>query len=250
MAYSEAEEFQIFANRIRPIYHSLFNLAHAVTGNSTQAEYALQSAMLNSWISGDASASRHGFREGLRSGVIRAALRMGQTGEQDWNGLNISAESGDPLLFAVAQENPETQRILALRYGCGLKKRAIARLTGLDSGRVQTLLRRFDARTMRRLPVSERRRYEARMTRAVRSHLMQPSAQAPEMGSVLRSFQADAADAAHPSRLPARIVHGILLLILALFCIAAFWFIAVLMQPAVLESPASITQSMETTTQS
>lgn len=237
MARTEAEEFQLFIGRIRPVYHQLFNLAHAITGNCEQAEYALQSAMLDSWSAGDASASQHGFREGLRSGVIRAALRLGQSGETDWDGLSGPTESSDPVLMAIVQENTDVRRLLALRHGCGLSPRRIARLTGMEKDRVQTLLHRFDVRTRRRLPAADRRRYEIRINRAVRSQLFQPSPRAPEMGSVLRTFQADAAEVLQPSRLPARILRSILVAVLALFCIVAFWFIAVLMQPAALETP-------------
>lgn len=237
MAYSEAEEFQLFIGRIRPIYHYLFNLAHAITGNRDQAEYALQSAMLGSWSAGDATASRHGFREGLRSGVIRAALRTGQGREIDWDGLNAPTENSDPIMLSIVQESTETRRLLALRHGCGLSPRRIARLTGQDLSRIQTLLHRFDVRTRRRLSSTERRRYDLRINRAVRSLLFQPSHQAPEIGSVLRTFQADAADVIQPSRLPARIVRAIVMTVLALLCIIAFWLTAVLMQPAVMDVP-------------
>lgn len=237
MARSEAEEFQLFAGRVQPIYHQLFNLAHAITGNCDQAEYALQAAMLDCWIRGDAAASRHAFRESLRSSVIHSALRAGQKGEMDWNGLNICAEDGDALSLCIAQEGAELRRLLALRYGCGLSPRRIARLIGQDTSRVQNLIARFDARNRRKLPAHERRFYDRHIVRAVRSLLLQPYPQAPEMGSVLRTLQADAADAPAPNRLPARIVHHLLLALVALFCIIAFWLIAVLMQPAVLQAP-------------
>ena len=246
MTQSAAEEFQLFIGRTRPISHQLFNLAHAVTGNCEQAEYALQSAMLDSWSAGEASASHHGFREGLRSGVIRAALRTEQRGEMDWDGLNTPPENADSLLMAIVQENAETRRLLALRYGCGLSPRRIARLTGQDAGRVQTLLHRFEARTRRRLPAAERRRYEGRIKRAVRSLMFQPCPQAPEMSSVLRTFQTDAAEVFQPSRLPARILHIIATVALCLFCIIAFWLTAVLIQPAVLETQGESTTIVQT----
>ena len=79
MARSESEDFQLYFSRVRPIYHQLFNLAHAITGNCEQAEYCLQYAMLDCWAAGDASASRHGFREGLRRSS-RATRKRSSTG--------------------------------------------------------------------------------------------------------------------------------------------------------------------------
>ena len=77
MVRSDSEDFQIYFNRIRPIYHELFNLAHAVTGSSAQAEYSLQYALLECWCLGSAPSSRHGFREALRRATLRAALKNG-----------------------------------------------------------------------------------------------------------------------------------------------------------------------------
>lgn len=239
MARPEVEEFQIYFTRIRPIYHQLFNIAHAITGNCDQAEYCLQYAMLDCWSAGDANASHHGFREGLRSSVTRAALKCAGSEEYDWKGLQADPDSDDPLMKLIVQEPAELQRLIALRYGCGLPPRRIAKVTGLELNRIQTLLGRFEARTRRRLSNGDRRRFDTSVVRTVRSQLSQPSPVAPEMGSTFRTFQADAASITRPSRLPARILRAVLAVILALFCIVAFWFTAVLMQPAVLENPVS-----------
>ena len=239
MARPEVEEFQLYFSRIRPIYYQLFNIAHAITGNCDQAEYCLQYAMLDCWSSGDANASHHGFREGLRSSVTRAALKSVVGGEYDWKGLQSDPDNDDPLVKLIAQEPIELQRLIALRYGCGLSPRRIAKVVDWELNRVQTLLNRFEARTRRRLSGGDRRRFDLLVVRTVRSLLNQTNPMAPEMGSVFRTFQADAATIARPNRLPARILRAVLAVILAVFCIVAFWLTAVLMQPAVLETPAS-----------
>lgn len=237
MARAEHEEFQLYCSRIRPIYHQLFNLAHAVTGNREAAQYCLQYAILDCWSVGENGASSHGFRESLRSSVIRAGLRHepAPEGEFDWNGLTADPENADPLLRAVAQEGVDLRRMLALRYGCSLSVRRIARVLNCEKNRVQTMLRRFEARTCRKLSAADRRRYDLLMARMIRGRLSLPSPLAPEMGSVFRAFQADAASVSRPSRLPARILRTVVALVLALFCMAAFWLAAVLMQPPVLE---------------
>lgn len=245
MSRPESEEFQLYFNRIRPIYHQLFNLAHAVSGSSEHAEYCLQYAMLDCWSAGEATASSHGFRESLRSNTVRIALKTAADAPADWDGLRSGAESSDPLLRAIAQEGTELRRILALKYGCGLSARRIARAMDLDLNRVQTLLRRFEARTRRRLSGADSRKYDLLLVRTVRSQLNLPSPQAPEMGALFRSFQADAESVVRPNRLPARILHAVLALILALLCMGAFWLAAVLMQPAVLEDPGN-TPAIET----
>lgn len=240
MARPEVEEFQLYFTRIRPIYHQLFNIAHAITGNCDQAEYCLQYAMLDCWSAGDANASHHGFREGLRSSVTRAALKCASGDEYDWPGLQTDPDSEDPLVKLIAQESKDLQRLLTLRYGCSLSPRRIARIVDWDLNRVQTLLRRFEARTRRRLSTGDRRRFDSLIVRTVRGQLNQANPLAPEIGSTFRTFQADAASITRPNRLPARILRAVLAVVLAIFCVVAFWFTAVLMQPAVLEEPVPV----------
>ena len=240
MARTEQDDFQLYFSRLRPICHQLFNLAHAITGSCEQAEYCLQYAMLDCWASGDASASRHGFREGLRASATKAALRIAGTEdvEFDWDGLTAEDDETDPILLLIAQESPELRRALALRYGCGLSPRRIARRMTVETGRVQTLLKRFEARVRRKLSAADRRRCESLLTQAIRGRMSQPGSLAPDMNSVFRTFQADAASITRPNRLPARILRAVLAAIFALFCIMVFWLAAVLMQPPVMEESA------------
>ena len=238
MARTEQDDFQLYFSRLRPICHQLFNLAHAITGNCEQAEYCLQYAMLDCWAAGDASASRHGFREGLRTSAMRAAMKIAGTEdvEYDWNGLTLQEGEADPLLHLIAQEGNETRRILALHYGCALSPRRIARLMGMDAAKVQTLLKRFEARVRHRLTSGDRRRADSTLTQTIRGRMNLPSPLAPEINSVFRTFQADATSIIRPNRLPARILRAVFAAILALVCIAVFWLAAVLLQPAVIEN--------------
>lgn len=239
MRYSDSDDFQLYLGRIRPIYHQLFNIAHAVTGSCDLAEYCLQCAFLNYWVASTGSGSRRSFREGLRNTLIQLSLREAaatkEAHEYTWTGF--TADDSDPLSALIGQEAQDMQRILALKYGCRLSRRRIARLMGTESARIRTLLNRFEARARRRLPAAERRNLDSLLARSVRANFAVPSALAPDMGNVFRTFEADAVSITTPSRLPARIFGGITVLVLAILCIAVFWLTAVLLQPAVLENP-------------
>lgn len=235
MARHEQADFQLYFSRVRPIYYRLFNLAHAITGNSEQAAYCVQYAMLDCWATGDASASRHGFREGLRSSTMEAALRIADTEdvEEDWNGLCIDEGESDALMRIVGEEEQPLRRILALRWGCGLSPRRIARL--LDDGHIAAQIHSFEQRANRKLGISHGKTNEAALARAIRRRMAEPSPLAPEMGVVFRGFAADAASVSPPSRLPARIFRCILTAVVTILCIIAFWLVAVLIQPSTVE---------------
>lgn len=252
MAHPEVEEYQQYFSRLRPVYPLMFNLAHAIVGNCDQAEYCVQYALVDCWAMGHAFTSHHGFREDLRSTVIRTARKTAATSEAreaefDWDGLAWDGASDHPILRQIAQEPLETRRMLALHYGCGLPPRHIAPLCRTDARRVQLLLRRFEARIRHRVAPAERRRCEGLIARAIRGLMAQPCAGMPELAKVFRNFQADAESISRPSRLPVRLVHGALALLLGLFCIVAFWLAAVLLQPAVLEEASPSAPSVEAT---
>ena len=233
------DALQLYLNRVRPVYVQLFNLAHAITGSCDRAEYALQYALTDYWAAGSAPGMRHGFREGLRNTLIHAAVRDALAARNDrpeftWNGLTSEAPEAepDPMRRITAGEPVETRRILVLRYGCGFAPNRIARLMQTDVGRVLTLLRRFEARARRKLALSDSKRFHSLIAQTVRSDLALPNAYVPDMGNVFRSFMADADSILRPNRLPARILHAIVAVIMAVVCMLVFWFAAVLMQPA------------------
>ena len=243
----ENDALQLYLNRVRPVYVQLFNLAHAITGNCDRAEYALQYALTDYWAASSASGKHHGFREGLRNTLIHAAVRDALSIKNDrpeftWNGLAGEASEAEPdsMRRITAGESIETRRILVLRYGCGFAPNRIARLMQLDTNRVLTLLRRFEARARRRLALSDSKRFHSLITQTVRGDLSLPNAYVPEIGNVFRSFMADADSILRPNRLPSRILHAIVAVIMAVVCMLVFWFAAVLMQPAAIVSDGNI----------
>ena len=238
MNYPGNEDFQLYFGRIRPVYHQLFNMAHAITGNAAQAEYCLQYALLDCWKGGESS--HRGLRDALKRSVVRAALKNAQSDAPDWDALQTTADDPDQIRRLISPESTEVRRILALKHGCGLSSARIARLMGTDTARVRQIIDRFEARIRRRLDRSARRKYDVLIHHAVRSYFVEASPLTPEMNSVFRVFQADAADVAKPGKLPARIVKWVLAAVLAAICIAAFWLAAVLIQPPVLEEAPQI----------
>lgn len=246
MPQTDSEEFLTYARRIRPIYQELFNLAHAVTGNSARAEYSLQYAMLECWSLGELPSTRHGFREALRTATLRAALKNASGEEEDdWDGLRTPAARDDALARLIAQESPDLRRLLALRYGCALPMRKCAHLAKLDLRRARQLMQRFEARARRTLPAAELRRLDPRIAKSVRGGLALPNPLAPDLNNALRTFQVDAASVSRPSRLPGRILRAGVAAVLTLLCMAVFWFAAVLLQPAVLEGPSPAEAAVE-----
>lgn len=226
-----SDDTRLYISRVRPLFHQLFNEAHAICGDSRRAEYALQCAILDYWQE-SARSRKSGFRDGLRSTLIRTAVRAASDrssapGESTWDGL--CAQGDDPVLRLTGSEPVEMRRVLALRYGCNLSRMRIAGLMRLEPSRVRTALTRFESRTRRKLGGIRRAKFEAMLRRAVRSDFAKPCAAEPDVNAVLRAFQADADSAPVNSHAAAHIVRYVLIGLLILFCMAAFWLIAVLL---------------------
>lgn len=232
------EALQAYFGRVTAAIPELFNMAHAICGNCDQAAYALQYTLVEAWL-GDGHGV--GFREGMRytlRGValdaVRDARAEPQPAEFTWKGFSAS---GDSVLALIAQEPLETQRMLALRYGCGLSAKRIAWLTGVPAGRVREALRRFERRAARQSPARAKGRAEVRIVRAVRRAFAHPDAAMPSMGAIYRAFEAEAAEVRKPKHLAARVARRIAYVLLVALCAVIFWFAAALLQPAVQEAP-------------
>ena len=246
MTRSEDNEFQTYYCRVRSIYPYLINLAYAAAGSMEQAQYYVQCALLDVWLNQELSSSRHGLRESLRRSIMRAALRCPADGTPDWDSLKAEDDTSDALLRALTQESTMLRRIMALRYGAHLRNRQIACIMRVETRRVRQMLQRFEVRATRRLPTADQRRYETLMQKRVRALLQVPDPAAPDMNNVFRAFEADAAAAVRPSRLPWRVARGALGVLLTLICMLVFWLATVLVQPAQVEQTAaqqSISQS-------
>ncbi len=228
-----SDQLRSWFRNVEPICAELFNAAHAMCGNYDLAEYALRSAILDVWLQN--AGSGMGFRERLRSALRReafdAALGPGaDEAEFTWPGIP-SPRDGEPILSLAAQERLETQRLLVLRYGCGLSLRAVNQLTGVSQAKARSELERFEARCRRGLSGQDRSRAEALIARRMKRMLGRPAPGSPQPGQVYRAFEAEAGGAQLTEHRVSRVVTGVLAALLALVCAGAFWLFAVLSQP-------------------
>ncbi|MDO4865018.1 MAG: hypothetical protein Q4C10_00545 [Clostridia bacterium] len=228
-----SDQLRSWFRNVEPICAELFNAAHAMCGNYDLAEYALRSAILDVWLQN--AGSGMGFRERLRGALRReafeAALGPGaDEAEFTWPGIP-SPRDGEPILSLAAQERLETQRLLVLRYGCGLSLRAVTQLTGVSQAKVRSELERFETRCRRSLSGQDRSRAEALIARRMKRMLGRPAPGNPQPGQIYRAFEAEAGGAQLTEHRVSRVVTGALAALLALACAGAFWLFAVLSVP-------------------
>ena len=226
-------ELRAWFRNVEPICAELFNAAHVMCGNYDLAEYALTSAILDVWL--ESAGGGMGFRERLRSALRREAFAAALSDEADdaeftWPGFSAGSED-DPMLMQLVQERVQTQRLAALRYGCGLSPKAISRLTGLGARQVRGELDRFEARCRRNLPRPDRVRTDALLARRIRRQLSRGGADTPSPSQVYRAFEAEASGARHGGHRLSRAVEIALTALLALAGAGAFWLFAVLVRP-------------------
>lgn len=236
MQQQTSEALRAWFRRVEPIYPELFNAAHAMCGNYDLAEYALRSAILEVWLQN--AGSGMGFRERLRAAVRREAFSAALSPESagaDFTWPGIAARGDDPILQQAAQERPETQRVLMLRYGCGLSLRGVAQLTGVQPGQARAAAERFEARCRRSLPRQERSRADAQISRSLRRALARTLTGIPGPAQVYRAFESEAAGMEVSGHRFSRGFGRVMAALLALLCAALFWLIAVIAQPAVIE---------------
>lgn len=229
-----SDELHAWFRNVEPICAELFNAAHAMCGNYDLAEYALTSAILDVWL--ENAGGGMGFRERLRGALRREAFEAALSDEAEdaeftWTGFTAGAED-DAVLSQLAQERVQTQRLAAMRYGCGLSPKAIARLTGLGPRQVRGELDRFEARCRRGLAKPDRVRVDALIAREIRRQLSRGGADAPRPSQVYRAFEAEAEGARHAGHRLSRAVEIALAALLALAGAGAFWLFAVLVQPS------------------
>ena len=235
MSEQTTDALRAWFKRVEPLYPELFNTAYAICGSYSQAENALNGAILETWAENGESGL--GFREKLRGAVRLEAMRMSRTddgsAEFTWPGFSDTGDDG--MLRQVAREDTETQRLLMLRYGIGLSPWRISTVTGMPATMVRNTLKRFETRCRRNLPARERNRFEIMVKQCMRRQLNGRTG-IPHPAAVYRAFEAEAAALQAPTHRLSRIIYHVVVLIMAVVCAVLFWLFAILVQPPNLQA--------------
>ena len=123
------------------------------------------------------------------------------------------------------------QRLMTLRYGCGLTAREIAQLMGAraDAVRDQLLLcqlRLEKALSRERIPFKP---FDRTATRAIRRRLNADDGEVLDVGYVFRCFERGAQDARQAGQIAGRAIRTVLCAAGTLLFAALFWVLAILM---------------------
>ena len=146
--------------------------------------------------------------------------------------ISQDADGVHPLIDLLANEPPETQRIMVLRYGCSLTAKEIAGLIGENAEQVRERLSRCQARaerwlTKRDIPCKPFDRYA---TQEIRQWMNRENSEPIDVGYFLATFEKDADGAHQPRRIAARIIRAVLTTAAALILAVGVWLIAILME--------------------
>ena len=236
-----SEALRAWFRRVEPMVPELFNAAYAMCGNYDLAEQALCAAVVELWA--QSVAPGIGFRERARSFLREeafAAMASPQAGSAEftWPGLPAIQPEG-PILHQALQERVELQRLILLRYGCGLSVRSVSQLTGVSPAKIRVGLERFEARCRRSVAGADRNRVDALVGQCCQQLLTRNRAAAPSAARVYRAFEAEASKSEAASRRLPQIIGRACLLLLAAMCAVLFWVFAVLVQPEAVVDPAA-----------
>ena len=244
---NDQDELRLYFARIKPVYRELFGMAHAISGNYEQAEFALQRAILEGFTSRRRFRSARGFRDSLRSDMRKICLSMsGKSREATWTAFSQSALNGpsaDPMRRLVEQEDESMRRAIMLRYGCGMNARQIARAMGITPGQADVMLTKFEKRVKRKLDSAQRAHLETRLADICREELAESPA-VPDLGAVFRTFEAEAAGTIKPGRFVSKALTRALYVLALVLAALLIWLIAAVIRPTQLANDGLKTETL------
>ena len=234
---SENVTLQKYLSRLTPHCRELFRMAHAITENAELAEYALLSAMRSAYLSlGDDVP----FRDSIRHAVVEQSLgqlprRDREEYPPDFRCFELPGDNGEVGAW-LAAEKPETRRLLLLRYGCGLGSGDAGRALGVSRQAARAMMAAAQAnfsRALGNLP------FDKTMARAARRELSRTDTAAPDMGALLRTFEADLRGAEKPRFSVRKGVRALFCGLCVLILAFAFWLFAAITAAPTPESVAT-----------
>ena len=222
---AENVTLQKYLARLAPHGRALFRMAHAITENAELAEYALLSAVRAAYLSlGDDVPFRDSIRHAVAGQALRQlARRNHEDYPADFSCFELSGDGGGEVGAWLAAEKPEIRRLLLLRYGCGLGSSDAGRALGISRQAARRMMAAAQAnfgRALGNVP------FDKAMARAARRELNRTDTAAPDMGALLRAFEADLRSAQKPRFSVRRAVRAGLCGLCALILAATFWLFA------------------------
>lgn len=232
----KADGIRSYSERLQPQIRLLYRAAHVITGNRRMAECVLSNAILRAYLNRSDWRERMSFREGVLHYIraeAREQMRRDSDADRDWTGISAPSSEKHPLLGPLMNEHMETQRIMALRYGCSVSVREIGTLTGRTPEQVRTHIACCQARIERAAVDREqpRKSFDRQMMRDIRWWMNRESSEPIDVGYFLSTFEKDAAGAKQPRRVVMQVIKTLLMVVGALALAVLVWMLAILMEP-------------------
>ncbi|MDO4549402.1 MAG: hypothetical protein Q4D04_15030, partial [Clostridia bacterium] len=228
-----------YLERLKPLYVSLFRMAHAIVGNLELAEYVFKSAIVEAFLRRGEWRDRMGFQDGLTHTVRAVALvelkAMRQAGsfDEDWE-LPLADGEGqaDGLYAKIIDESDMIKRMAMLYYGCDLTPRQLGMVMNMRPSDALRRMNRLQSRLLRSSRGVARGQMEMLIEKKMMELLARPGDDVPEMGAVFRSFERDVDGAQKPRASAGRVVATVIKAVGAVVLALAFWLLAALIEPS------------------
>lgn len=245
------QDHQEYIEKIRPYCAELYKRAYLITLNAEIAEYVVQSVIAEAYGLFTGWQGRISFREGIFELTRETALHelmlakdagnLEQDEEGAYGGLLFAGEESayDPTVQTIEarlrREKPETQRMVMLKYGCGLRLKQIAQATDMRIQDVRARTKMCIARIEHAMKKGQRRlsaqAIEGHVQRLAQQILKTRPIQTPEMTAVFQLFSENLSRQKPSGGFGRRIALGAFTLVGAVLSMGLLWLIAVLLQP-------------------
>jgi DNA-directed RNA polymerase specialized sigma24 family protein len=227
------DDRQEFLQSVKPYTGSLFNVAHAITGNCELAELATQEALTDVFLARNKRRGAANLREELlrstRSFALFELRSRNKNIDMDWRGFSNNNE-GSPLIGWLSEESVEAQRVLTLKYGCGLQIKQVSDAMGLSIDEARATIKKSLSQLEKAYKRERQRPIEREISHEIKRYLSRPGSAASDPGAILRYFEQTAADIAPSKRVLNTAFRWFFMTLGVIICAVTFWVLAVLME--------------------